>query len=319
MSKDSSLRPRGLFINSKNSTCSIHEVGLMCYSILRESNQYDLDYTEDPNGNDLGRSVYSYDFVIVNYHFVTNNQVSETIIRSFGARSYAIVTEITFGKDPTERTPQYYGKYIVLDPTVEETKSILAFPRPIDVMMGDEPDNAPVIPVIGSFGFATDGKRWDLIAAAVNTEFDEAIIRFNIPVATYVPNHEERIDAIRQSCLARITKPGIRLEISHANLSREEIVKWCAGNTINCFFYFREHMYTSGLAAVTDQAVASKRPLLVTPDCTFRHVHKYVADNVFPNIGIKLAIQSTQSAVLRMSEDWHKKEFVKKFETSLFV
>ena len=60
------------------------------------------------------------------------------------------------------------------------------------------------------------------------------------------------------------------------HLSKEELILFCKKNTINCFFYYRQHIFKSGLAAVTDQAIVSGKPLLVTYDNTFRHIHKYI-------------------------------------------
>ena len=36
------------------------------------------------------------------------------------------------------------------------------------------------IPIIGSFGFATLGKGFELVVDAVNKEFDEAVVRISM-------------------------------------------------------------------------------------------------------------------------------------------
>lgn len=74
-------------------------------------------------------------------------------------------------------------------------------------------------------------------------------------------------------------------------------------------------MFASGLSAVTGQAISSGRPLLVTSDSTFRHIHKYI--NYYPNISIKEAIEQTQSGVLQMKEVWSCYNFLLKFENIL--
>ena len=38
---------RGIFYNSKKALCSIWESGVMCYETLKQSKEFELDYTED--------------------------------------------------------------------------------------------------------------------------------------------------------------------------------------------------------------------------------------------------------------------------------
>ena len=172
------------------------------------------------------------------------------------------------------------------------------------------------VPTIFSFGFATDGKEWHKIIELVQNEYDYADIHFNIPRGTHVYNHEDKIDGIIDLCKNAVKKEGIHLTITHDNISKEEIIKICSTKTINCFFYNRQHISPTGLAAVTDQAIASGRPLFITSDRTFRHLHKYI--DCYPGITIKEAIEKTQEGVLKMKDDWSSSNFLKKFEKILF-
>ena len=126
--------------------------------------------------------------------------------------------------------------------------------------------------------------------------------------------HNLMMDIINK-CNQIIRKPGIKLKITTDNLSKIELIKLCSTKTINCFFYNRESMFRSGLAAVTDQAISSGRPLLVTSDRTFRHIHTYL--DYYPNIGIKEAIKKNKEGVLKMKNDWSQKNFLLKFEQIL--
>ncbi len=300
---------KGIFYNSRQATCSIWESGKMCYDALSKSKLYTLDYSEEEKLDT------QYDFVIFNHHFTVNKWMSEDIVTSFKKPSFCIVTEVSFSDDVIYFAPKYCSHFIVLDPTIEETSTIHSFGRPLEYYdsTNDIIEN-DTIPNIFSFGFATLGKEWQKIVEATQSEFDSANIHFNIPKATYVPDsiHNEAIDSIYKACEEIITKPGIKLKITHDNLSKAELIKLCAKQTINCFFYNRQHIYSSGLAAVTDQAISSGRPLLVTGDTTFRHIHKYI--NYFPNISIREAIQQTQKGVLQMKSDWSSANFLMKFE-----
>jgi hypothetical protein len=307
---------RGVFYNSKQSLCSIWESGKMCYDALNNSNKYCLDYSEETSLDN------SYDFAIFNHHITVNNWMNCDIIKKFNKPTFCIVTEITFGHNPIQFSPEYFDHYIVLDSTINETPHIHAFGRPIeefDISTIDYADFDENNPKIFSFGFATHGKDWHKIVEAVHTEYDCADIHFNIPHGTYVPEemHNKLIMDIRNKCDNIISKPGIKLKITSSNLSKIELIKLCSTKTINCFFYYREHIFKSGLAAVTDQAISSGRPLLITNDCTFRHIHKYI--DCYPNIGIKKAIQQNREGVLKMKNDWSQQNFLLKFEHILHV
>ena len=148
----------------------------------------------------------------------------------------------------------------------------------------------------------------------MQNEYDTAIIRFNIPRGTYIPDHMHAcaINNILQRISNIISKPNIKFELTSNDFSEKELIQWCSMNTINCFLYNRQHIFKSGLAAVTDQAIASGRPLLISDDCTFRHIHKYI--NSYPNIGIREAINTTIDGVNKMKEDWKESNFLLMFE-----
>ena len=302
---------KGIFYNSKQSLCSICESGKMCYDALKHSGNFTLDYSEETQLDN------SYDFAIFNHHYTVNNWINKQIIKQFNKPTFCIVTEITFGSNPIGLSPDYFDHYIVLDSSITETTNIHPFGRPIEdyLLTNNEINNE--IPIIGSFGFATPGKEWHKIVECVQNDFDNATIRFNIPQGTHVSNHTHfsLLNEIKHKCLSILKKPGIRLKITNDNLSKDDLIDWCSQNTINCFFYFREHLYKAGLSAVTDQAISSGRPLLITKDCTFRHIHQYI--NYYPNIGIKEAIKQTQEGVLKMKKDWSSNNFLNKFEQIL--
>uniref|UniRef100_A0A6C0DJF7 Uncharacterized protein n=1 Tax=viral metagenome TaxID=1070528 RepID=A0A6C0DJF7_9ZZZZ len=305
---------RGIFYNSKEALCSIWESGKMVYNSLKTSSHYTLDYSEEQELD------FSYDFAIFNQHFTVNNWMNEYIIRKFSKPTFCIVTEVSFSQNPTSRSPDYFSHYIVLDPTINETENIHAFCRPLedfDLSNVDESLTQNDIPKVFSFGFATPGKDWYRIAKLVQNDYDKAFIHFNIPKGTHISDstHNEEINKIKAGIKSILKKPGINIKITSDNYSKEELIAICSTKTINCFFYNRQHIYSSGLSAVTDQAISSGRPLFITNDCTFRHIHKYI--DCYPSIGIKEAIEKTKDGVLKMKLDWSSKNFSNKFEKIL--
>ena len=311
--KLSAKKMRGMFYNSVGAFCSIWESGKMCYNILKNSDKYDMSYSEERVFD------YTYDFVVVNQHFEVNNWVTCEMVKQFGKPVYCIVTEITQGMYPIGLSPDFYTGYIVLDPSISDCGNIYGFCRPLeDIKIGNKlhilNHEHTNIPIIGSFGFPNDGKKWGEIIRQVNKEFDRAIIRFNAPCGSYVDTdiYERNIKKIREDALTEITKPGISFELTNIHYTKEELVEWCSKNTINIFFYYRGG---SGLAAVTDQAITANRPLLVTDCPTFRHIHMYL--KCYPNIGIKQAITETVKGVETMRKDWTSSAFLSKFERIL--
>jgi hypothetical protein len=295
----------------KEGICSIYESGLQVYNALSSHLLYKgrIKYFED-----IKENKESFDVLIVNYHHGINKvEISAPKPRP---TCIAMVLEVPLhSTDLSAYTGKTFDKHMIMDPSFARENNVYPFPRPLpdfDISMNKNPK----IPIIGSFGLATLGKRWDLVVEQVNKEFDQAIVRFNIPFASYVPNYQKRLDDLIKTLKP---KKGIEVRITHDQMTQEELIIWCSENTINVFFYFREKELVSGLAAVTDQAIAAGKPILITADKTFRHVHAYLErpDDVYPNIGIREAIERTQGPVLRMKEAWSIGAFAKTFEDML--
>ena len=312
---------KGIFYNSTEAVCSIWESGKMCYDALRKSDKYTLDYSEEKNL--IGAE--KYDFLVYNSHIVVNNWLSQPLLQSFSQNgvkkpNFAIITEIFLnGENPIEKeSADFFDHYIILDPTVQETDRIHGFARPIEDFESESTIIPTEIPEIFSFGFATFGKEWHRIAEIVQEEYDVANIHFNIPKGTYIPDdmHQSILTQIETNIRKILYKPGIRIQITQEVFSKKELIEICARKTINCFYYNRSHLFSCGLSAVTDQAISAGRPILVTGDPTFRHLHTYI--DHYPNIGIKDAIKNTQEGVLKMKKEWSAFHFMEKFETLLF-
>ena len=291
----------GIFYNSKKSQCSIYESGLMCYNALKQSNKYTLDYTEDWFIDNM------YDFAIFNQHQCVNNWITQGVLKKFNGKKYCIVLEVGEKDDIMPYTPKIFDHYIVIDPTVEEKNNISAFPRPLEDFTNNYKESA--IPIIGSFGFVTVDKRWDEIIHLTNELFDEAIIKINLPAGTHVPDSEKIAYQIISYLQSLPKKKNIHLELTTNYMEKNDLINWCAQNTINYFPYYRN---LHGLAATTDQAISSGRPLLVTNNKTFRHILKYIKP--YPEINLKDAISENYAGVLKMKDDWSIENFYKKFE-----
>lgn len=293
----------GIFYNSPKAQCSIYESGLMIYNALKQSSKYIIEYREDKELN------FDREFAIFNYHPYVNDW-SYGELNRYRGRTFAIVLEVGHHGNLLPNTAPIFQKYMVIDPTITDTDTIFGFPRPIERFV-PRPYKASVV-TVGSFGFATQGKLWEEVVWLTNDQFDDALVRINIPFATFVPNCQWEIDKAVRTITSVPRKDGIRIEITHDYMDKNELIEWCAQNTINVFPYYRD---LAGLAAVTDQAISAQRPILTTNNSAFRHINKYI--KAYPEISLKDAITENAKGVDKMYQDWSPESFYKKFESIL--
>lgn len=306
-------KPRGLFLNSESAQCSIYESGRMAYDCFKISDRYQLDYQEIAQHN---TQIGAYDFYLFNYHHVTMGWLNTDSIRQLPGKKFTIVLETLPGDPFALCPPDVFDAYLALDPTMDlpDDSRVYAFPRPLESVPCLPPLREPEIPVIGTFGFATPGKGFERVVEAVNREFKQAIVRINIPRATYADDatfvlHRANYASYLADLCRRVANPGIQIQVTNDFLSKEQLINWCAQNSLNCFLYHRDQ---PGLAATTDQAIASGRPLAVSANETFRHIHAYTKP--YPFQSLRQSMQSSVSAVLQMQQDWAPQAFAQKFE-----
>jgi hypothetical protein len=299
---------RGLFINPAKANCSIYESGRMMYECLVLSDKYELDYQEV--NEDLRTIPGSYDFYAFNYHHMTMGWLDTSSVRKLPGVKLTFVLEVA-PNDPFVLCPaKDFDAYCALDPTMNiADKRVYAFSRPLEI-----PNNVTLyrerpMPVIGSFGFATMGKGFELVVDAVNKEFDEAVIRINMPYATYADNNYALY--LKDLC-EKTAKDGVRVVVTHDFMTKGELIEWCGQNTLNCFLYNRN---MPGLSATTDQAISSGRPLAVSENNTFRHITAYIKP--YPYRSLKESIATSQIEVMQIQQEWAPKIFAKRFEQLL--
>ena len=309
-------KPRGVFVNVPRANCSIYESGRMVYDCLVLSDRYLLDYIEiDEYSRDLPNS---FDFYAFNYHHVRMSWLDTRSIRQLPGLKLTFVLE-TLPNNPFVLCPSDdFDVYCALDPTMQVAdKRVYAFPRPLEAVSFQPPEKEPVIPVIGTFGFATRGKGFELVVDAVSREFDRAIVRINLPISPFA--HKPRslfprkdfAESLSELCRKR-AKEGIEVIITRDYLTKPELIRWCAENTLNCFLYDRN---MPGLSATTDQAIVSGRPLAISANQTFRHIHPYITP--YPAQSLRDAIRTSPDKVKKMQDDWSPKKFAARFEQVL--
>ncbi|GEM_PF-907296 len=115
-----------------------------------------------------------------------------------------------------------------------------------------------------------------------------------------------------EELVRRCAKPGIEVEITRDFLDEKDLITWCGRNSLNCFLYNRDQ---PGLAATTDQAIASARPLAVSTNPTFRHLHPYIKP--YPFRTLRESMRDSLPEVLQLRQDWDSRRFAQRFEEVL--
>ncbi|MCK5610525.1 class I SAM-dependent methyltransferase, partial [Candidatus Pacearchaeota archaeon] len=306
----------GIFINSTKANCSIYESGLMMFESLLLSNRYTLDYLEIDERN---RTIPGkYDFFAFNYHHATMGWLNTKSLRELPGLKITFVLE-TLPNDPFVLCPsEDFDAYCALDPTMNVAdKRVYAFSRPLEIPSKLIQYHELPVPVIGSFGFATPGKGFELIVDAVNKEFEEAIVKLNIPSSTYADEgtwhlHKQNYAEYLSGLCKETAKEGVQVIVTHDFMTKDELIKWCGQNTLNCFLYNRNQ---PGLSATTDQAITSRRPLAISTNETFRHIHRHITPYPFRSLQESIAI--SQPDVLQIQQEWAPSNFAKHFEKVL--
>lgn len=322
---------RGAFVNTAEANCSIFESGRMVYECLKHSPLYEMEYysidafdvslfnetgrlkrkqnlTEDPDS--------SFDFYIFNWHFVTMaSDIDPAAISRLAVPKFSVVLELAPGEPLMLMPKGVFDGYIALDPSIADDGTIYAFPRPLEMegrkgrpFTGDKP-------VIGSFGFGTPAKGFELLIEAVNREFEKAVVRINIPHGKYVETdviHRMQYSKRLNDVCQKIANPGIDVIFTSEFLSPEQLVDWCQGNDLNCFMYTRA---LPGLSATTDQCIISGQPLLTLTNDTFRHIHRYIEP--YPYQGLRQAIADSGKQIETIQHDWSKERFLQLFHRVL--
>jgi hypothetical protein len=301
---------RGLFINNRKAKDSIFESGKMVYDCLKQSKKIVIDYCEVDVENRQIRN--GYDFYFFNYHPVTMGWLETGTLKKDLGLVITMILEVAPGDAFVMCPEKDFDIYCALDPTIKERDNLYAFPRPLEKIGFQIKYDEHEIPVIGSFGFATKGKGFQHVINAVNQEFQRAIVKINIPYGDFVPESEKYALFLSETC-KKLAKPGIDVIVTHDFMTKEQLIKWCASNTLNCFLYDRE---MPGLSATTDQAIVSKRPLAVADNNTFRHITAYLPP--YPKFSLKDSIEKSLPIIEKMEEDWMPEIFTTKFEKIIF-
>ena len=268
--RDCSDKMKIVFVNHKKTQCGVYEFGRNIGAALKKS-AYSFLYYECDSNEEL-QAVLSKEkprLIIYNYHPSTLSWLNADVTRKIKCPQIGMIHEVTQEIADTANN-DLFNFHLAHDPTLLlKNPSVFKAGRLIPPYKNEFPISP--IPIIGSFGFGTGGKGFDKIIELVQKEYDEAIIRFNIPFAAFGDADGKNARLIAENCRRALVKPNIKLEVSHEFLEQRQLLDFIARNTVNLFLYEQQEI-PRGISSVIDLALAVRRPVAVSFNTMFRHI-----------------------------------------------
>lgn len=309
-----------LFVSHPQKQCGVHEFGKAVYNAIQSSARYHFVYAECGSLDDLHRAIDLHQpaLIIYNYYASTLPWLTQKVIHTWHKPANRHITipqagimhEVTQQK-ADQANNRLFDYHIAPDPT-------LLLKNPIVFKTGrliPEYNNVfplPEVPVIGSFGFATPNKGFENIVKAVLQEFDQAVIRFNIPAADFGDSQGLAARQLAETCRNMINKPGIKLDVSHDFLSRGQVLDFLARNSLNVFLY--QDKTGRGISSTPDMALAVDRPLAVSDSIMFRHLHTIEPSIVYGRSTLQQILQQGVAPWKQLQQEWNNATLVWEYE-----
>lgn len=314
-----------LFITHKPKQCGVYEFGKSIFQVISASKKYDFIKAECESLAELNKAVelHKPSAIIHNYHPSVLpwlcTKISKGIYRNnlagIKAVQVGIIHEVTqqvadtatgyenrYMLGPSQKKlNSLFDFYIAADPTLL-LKNPLVFKTGRLIPGFNKQTAEPAIPTIGSFGFATPKKGFEKLVQKVHAEFDEAVIRLNMPSADFGDADGSNARLIASNCKSLITKPGIKLEVSHQFLADAELLGFLAGNSMNVFMY--EDTEGRGISSAVDNALAVKKPVAVSRCPMFRHILQAKPSVCTEDNTLKTILQNGFSPLEKIVKDW---------------
>lgn len=239
---------RILMINHSSKQCGVADYGRRVYDILKGNILIELAEVNTVEQYRMAILDYTPDTILYNYHYATLPFITDDVIdRKY--KHVAIFHEAALNFTPDK----------IID------TSIRPLFENIELAYIKNP-----VPVIGSFGFGFPDKNFTGVAERVKEQFDDAVLRLNIPFAEYGDREGYLAKMQVEKVKMVLQNTNIKLQVSHEYLSQTDLLSFLRGNDINLFLYNKS--YGRGLASCTDYALSVCRPIGVSDSEMFRHL-----------------------------------------------
>jgi len=295
-----------LFVNTQKKQCGVHQYGINLFNLLSEANDFKSDYCTINSVEDLDKIVEKYDIMICNYHWSTTTKAFSPSLdkRYHGGRMVCLFHD--FYQIPLDKLTgnNFYDTFIIGDPTLDPRSGFSGFGRILTEFKGQPRKNQ--IPTFGSLGFNMSGKAFYKIVNLVQQQYDEAIININVPPNDAIQEETDKtIEATPQMQMLRssITKPGIKLNLTHDFMDQEQMIQFLANNDLNIFP--QDYVPSGyGISSSLDLALSCKRPFAISKCDMFRHVLKYNLPITIEDHSIKDILAGGSEILDPIYKDW---------------
>lgn len=322
-----------LFVSHKKSQCGVYEFGKNITDMLQHSKRYQFIRAECSSLIELQAAIaenvpagiiYNYSSLVFPWF---GTELYRDNIASIQIPQIGIIHDMTqsiadaattyregFSPGVSSAMNSLFDFYIAPDPTILLLNPLVyKIGRLVPPYQNDFP--IPSKLVVGSFGFGTANKRFEEIVQLVQREFDEAVIRFNIPSADFGDRDGANARFITEQCKAQVAKPGIHLVVTHDYLDSKDLLDFLAQNTVNVFLY--EDGGERGLSSAVDIAMAVQRPIAVSDSVIFRHVLDVEPSICVAKNSLKSIIQNGFAPLQRYYKEWSAESILKEYEQLL--
>ena len=293
-----------LFINNNKKLCGVYQYGLRVYDIIKKSSKYNVIYVEVETENECNTVIKTIipDRIIYNWHAVTMPWSTDAYFAKSNIPTYVC----------NHDKYNWQFKHVIgifIDMIDEDHHPNYSLPRPTFNYINNKYVDLDIVK-IGSFGFGFANKGFQTLCRIVNEQFDKAIISLHIPFSHYCDTDGNQAKYIATECQNIITKPGIKLQITHHYMSNEELLDFLAMQTINIFAY--DFLNNNGLSSCIDYAVSVNRPIGITNSYMFRHIINL--DILVEYNSIMSIIKNGTEYINKLKDKWSHEKMINKFE-----
>jgi SAM-dependent methyltransferase len=309
-----------LFVSHKEKQCGVHEFGKNVANAISKSSLYNFVYIECSGWEELNAAIGLHNpvAIIYNYHISTLPWIQKKLIHKLykPLNSHIKIPQIGIMHEVTQEKADHadsllFDYHIAPDPT-------LLLRNPIVFKTGrlvPEYHNSfplPSVPTIGSFGFATPNKGFEQVVHTVNQEFENAIIRFNIPSADFGDKDGSKAKELVEKCKSLITKKGIALIVSNDFLSQEGVLNFLAKNTVNVFLY--QDKSGRGISSAADYALAVDRPIVISDSMMFRNLFAIKPSIILGKRSLRQIIDQGTTSLKYLKDQWNEENVIWEYE-----
>ena len=306
-----------LFLNHSIKNCGVYQYGKRVYDIIKATDNIHYIYKE-LNSLQEYKSLISenkIDAIIYNYHMSTMTWLnSETIQKKVK----------NIGIHHENSPPTIFDIICDTNPGALENVTNISLPRPIfeniEALVKSKSSSPEVdafinayqnasIPIFGSFGFGFENKGFDKAVKLINLMYDNAVIKFVIPVAHFDPNTQTAIN-MKKKCLQANLKEGVKIMITHDFFSTDDILRFLGSNTMNIFLY--DTINARGISSVIDYAISVKKPIGISDSYMFRNIYN---DSIcLYNVSIEECLENSTQYCKQFLEKYSHANMIKAFK-----